>query len=359
MDAVPNIMPLHTLVAESWNYVQLEAIKFSYIWTCAEYVHNEDIESMTEGGDTELTSPMFSYGVNDEPKFNLIFKFGGDDLNDDKYYSMYLKLVSSHKNDVEAQFKFAFINANGEKVNEMESKGICLFRPGQSNGRRKFMQCDHFRNNDSLIDNNILRIFCEVTVYQKSVLFEAPKSSLSDDLGHLVDDEEFSDVTLSVNGYDYKVHKNILSARSPVFAAMFKSETEERSYGKVIITDVDNDVLKEMLRFIYTGRSLSLNNMAEELLIAADKYQLETLKGECQETLRMKLSIANAPKILVLAEELRADQLKSRTIDFITTHVSDVMETAAFQNLFNTHPQLIEEAFRALATKSMPNTPEL
>lgn len=37
------------------------------------------------------------------------------------------------------------------------------------------------------------------------------------------------------------------------------------------ITDVDNEVLREMLRFIYTGKSGNLDKMADDLLAAADK----------------------------------------------------------------------------------------
>lgn len=65
----------------------------------------------------------------------------------------------------------------------------------------------------------------------------------------------------------------LFSARSPVFAAMFEHEMEERKQNKVAIIDVDQDVLKEMLRFIYTGKSPNLEKMADDLLAAADKVR--------------------------------------------------------------------------------------
>lgn len=61
------------------------------------------------------------------------------------------------------------------------------------------------------------------------------------------------------------------AAQSPVFMAMFEHEMEERKHNRVDIADVDADVLREMLRFIYTGRSASLDKMADDLLAAADK----------------------------------------------------------------------------------------
>lgn len=64
-------------------------------------------------------------------------------------------------------------------------------------------------------------------------------------------------------------------ARSPVFAAMFEHEMEERKQNRVAISDVDHDVLKEMLRFIYTGKAPNLEKMADDLLAAADKVIAE------------------------------------------------------------------------------------
>lgn len=49
---------------------------------------------------------------------------------------------------------------------------------------------------------------------------------------------------------------------------------EERKLNRVAITDVDHEVLKEMLRFIYTGKAPNLDKMADDLLAAADKVCL-------------------------------------------------------------------------------------
>lgn len=65
-----------------------------------------------------------------------------------------------------------------------------------------------------------------------------------------------------------------ISARSPVFQAMFEHEMEERKHNRVDITDVDHEVLREMLRFIYTGKASNLEKMADDLLAAADKVSL-------------------------------------------------------------------------------------
>jgi speckle-type POZ protein len=90
----------------------------------------------------------------------------------------------------------------------------------------------------------------------------------------------------------------------------------------VEITDVDNEVLKEMLRFIYTGKSTNLDKMADDLLAAADKYALDRLKVMCEEALCTSLSVENAADVLILADLHSADQLKAQAIDFINMYVT-------------------------------------
>jgi len=44
--------------------------------------------------------------------------------------------------------------------------------------------------------------------------------------------------------------------------------------NRVDISDVDPDVFKEMMGFIYTGKAPNLEKMADNLLAAADKVSL-------------------------------------------------------------------------------------
>ena len=45
--------------------------------------------------------------------------------------------------------------------------------------------------------------------------------------------------------------------------------------NRVEITDVDCEVMTEMLRYIYAGKAPNLEKMADELLVAADKVSYE------------------------------------------------------------------------------------
>ena len=57
------------------------------------------------------------------------------------------------------------------------------------------------------------------------------------------------------NPTSFEVHKTILIGRSEVFAAMLsKKEMTEAKTSSTVITDINPDPLKEMLRFIYTDQ---------------------------------------------------------------------------------------------------------
>ena len=134
-------------------------------------------------------------------------------------------------------------------------------------------------------------------------------------------------------GKEFKAHKNILSARSPVFKAMFRHDTKEHKENRVQIADCNPDTVEEMLQFIYTGEAPRLKEMAHSLFVIADKYQLERLKKMCEGALWEKLDVQNAVDTLLLAITHDLVELKRSCIQFITTHISKVMKTEGWGKL--------------------------
>ena len=61
--------------------------------------------------------------------------------------------------------------------------------------------------------------------------------------------------------------------RSPVFRAMFDHDMLESCQRHVDIPDISIDVMKDLVRFIYTGVAPNLETLAPELLAAADKVR--------------------------------------------------------------------------------------
>lgn len=130
----------------------------------------------------------------------------------------------------------------------------------------------------------------------------------------------YSDVTLVCGHKEFPVHKAILSARSKVFQAMFEHKMLETERSRVEIEDIDGDIMLEILRFIYTGKAPNMDKLADALLSAADKYCLERLKVQCEETLCTTIDRDNVADTLILADLHCATQLRQQAIDFINTH---------------------------------------
>ena len=87
----------------------------------------------------------------------------------------------------------------------------------------------------------------------------------------MLEKDEFTDVTIVAGGGEFRAHKCIMAARSSVFAAMFKHNFIEKQESTVTITDLNYDVLQELLKYIYTAKVDSLNLYAADLLAAGDK----------------------------------------------------------------------------------------
>ena len=127
-----------------------------------------------------------------------------------------------------------------------------------------------------------------------------------------------SDVTFNILGRKFAAHKNILTMRSPVFAAMFRHPTKEMQSNQVEVKDVDHDVFQEILRFIYTGKTQStvMDKMAPGFFAAADKYLMEDLKIQCETHLIRQMSAENCLELLSLTTHHPAEHLKKYAIDY-------------------------------------------
>uniref|UniRef100_A0A8C6WAW1 Speckle-type POZ protein n=1 Tax=Nannospalax galili TaxID=1026970 RepID=A0A8C6WAW1_NANGA len=313
-------------VAESWCYTQIKVMKFSYLWTINNFSFCQE-----EMGEV-IKSSIFSSGANDKLKWYLQVNPKGLDEESKDYLSLYLLLVSCPKSEVQAKFKFSILNAKGEETKATESKDW---------GFKKFIRRDFLLEEaNGLSPDDKLTLFCEVGVVQDSVNISGQNTM------NMVKVPEYC--CLCVAGQEFQAHKAILAARSPVLSAVFEHEMEESKKNRVEMNDVEPEVFKEMMCFIYTGMAPNLDRMADDLVAAADKYALEHLnEGH------------NAAKNFILAHLHSADQLKTQAVDFINYHASDVLETCGFVNggvtsMVVSHPHLVAEAHCALASAQCP-----
>ena len=94
--------------------------------------------------------------------------------------------------------------------------------------------------------------------------------------------------------------------------------------------------------------------MAQHLLEAADRYDMQRLKLICEDKLCRHLDVSNAATTLVLAEQHNCQGLKEACIEFFRSPdaLEAVMETDGFDHLTKSFPALMRELIFKLATRS-------
>jgi hypothetical protein len=177
-----------------------------------------------------------------------------------------------------------------------------------------------------------------VTIKMVNMISETkPPQCLSQSLRWLHDnaDTTKSDVHFRFPGSSatVKAHQNILMARSPYFKAMFESEMSEAQSGSILIEDVSDDIMKELIAFIYTNEFSSdrvVSSHAQELLLASMRFELGDAAAICVEYLAKTLSTKNVSSLLVLADANNVVDLKKRCIDFAVSECPDIFYELAF-----------------------------
>lgn len=144
------------------------------------------------------------------------------------------------------------------------------------------------------------------------------------DLVRLLDEEKYTDFVIRVSGEDIKVHRNILAFNSKFFENMFDSGMIEAQTGCVEVADFTPETIRAMLRYIYSGKLEDINDDEKKeslfysyLLIAADKYQIDDLKEDCESILCNLITPDTADDLMNLALTYRTEALKKKLACFL------------------------------------------
>ena len=225
-----------------------------------------------------------------------------DEAPDMNYFT--IKLMSlNNASSVIARIRMCILNGRGEKHIDWTK-----FEQFSSNYETEFQRSlvnHHFDDSD-------LTICLDIDI-QADDMDDHLTMTSSDDLGRLLVDDILSDVVLRVGEQKFPVHRAILAAKSPVFRAMFTSNMKEAVAEEILIEDMEPDVMKELLRCVYTDQVPV--ECGCDMLIAFDRFGLTNLFEQCQESLT--ITVENALKIFAEAEELNAKRLKLRILKFL------------------------------------------
>ncbi|XP_061386077.1 speckle-type POZ protein-like [Musca vetustissima] len=318
----------------AWYCDRVTVARIQYLWIIENFCAIKN----------KVDSPVFTDETEGKIKWQIVL------TKTDGQIVLLVKMVSSNQSCVKFKLKLKIVKLNGDlddslgKWNGNGSLQGSLIYP------RKITLSDVRNPARQLLINGALQIRCELTM-MVDVIHSSPweglhsvGSALHQRMATLLNTGKFSDVTLVVKGEELYAHKAILSLRSSVFAAMFDHESmTENKTNQILINDFEPDVIKEMLTYMYSDGAPNIHSMAGELLAAADKYDVEQLKGLCESVLNKEISNETVLPTLVLADQHSADVLKKRCFHYIKLNLSSIVFTNEWKTMLNNYQELIHE----------------
>jgi len=152
----------------------------------------------------------------------------------------------------------------------------------------------------------------------------------------LYDKEIYSDLTINVDGKEIKSHKIVIAAQTDYWGDL-------QDVPSITIDDVPFKIVDVVLRWMYTDffDPKSEDSVVINVLSAAIKFNLSTLKERCEHLLIGRLDIDNCVKIYQFAEKENLEKLRdecaelvaARWNDFTAQHFTDMDATLLYKML--------------------------
>lgn len=340
--------------ADTWATTELQVVHSTFEWCIKNFQYYNG-----KVGET-LFSPTFTVGNNCDSIWGLNFYPDGETMSPD-HLSLFVQLVQSYHETIVVEYRFSLLNGDREPAYKTNWSPKTEFYQNLSLGYSNFISKTFLlANMDDLLPNDTLTIFCEIKAcfgklnnassHNKLIQpsFHSEREACSD-YYKLLQSGKFSDVRLTTNGKKFNVHKGILAARSSFFENLFEQHPATENRLQIFeISNFDDAVMEEVLRYIYCGKIQNISSLGGKILDAAAKFKLKGLKDLCEEKFANSLNFKNATTLLLTAENYKAIKLKTAAVEFIASNMNTIMDTEEYKELQTTHPHLINEVVTAM-----------
>ncbi|KAL5247088.1 hypothetical protein ACHWQZ_G019076 [Mnemiopsis leidyi] len=188
-------------------------------------------------------------------------------------------------------------------------------------------------------------------VFEKSVLkseppgLTEPRAAPNNDISYMAQDyakqileimndlrkiKKFCNVVLIVNDAEILAHKSVLAASSTFFRAMFESKQAENQSASVTISGISEVIVKELIKFAYTGNIAVGRDNVKDLLSAASSLKFLPVRDACCDFLHRHFSASNTVGIRYFALLEDCTELVQKAEDFIARNFTDVAKSEEF-----------------------------
>jgi len=282
-------------------------------------------------------------------------------------YKNYTSVFLFNYNDENVIVKCSIMTLDSKKKRNLESKKYMHMQEIEavkSWGWDTFF--DRTKEIAKHVHNDTLGIVFDVTVAAK-VEFIEPENCLnkieslsknfhqdqmSNDFGLLYSNKDFADVTITCGNKKFECHKITLSSRSPVFKAMFTSNSNEQNMGMVSIEikNMNSKVLENLLQYIYSCETPDIDELAKELYVAANEYQIEKLKELSEVKLCTNVKADNCMELLIFGDKYEATNLKTTALRFVAQNMTEIDVDECRKTLIS-NPSLLFELMNIMLPK--------
>jgi speckle-type POZ protein len=240
----------------------------------------------------------------------LSFYPNGSRSESSDFISLILNLDQELAQPVKVHLDFSFIHHDLPlSLGQAPARIRAVIARDFSTGARSWGQ-HKFMKREALKDDSFIVRYDIIIADPLAPFIEVPSSNMCQHFTKLLETKVGTDVTFMIDGETFVAHRCILAARSPVFMAELFGPMKEGTTDDVIhIKDMEASVFKALLRFIYAdsmpkmeearevGESRAEAMWLQNLLVAADRYDLQRLKSMCEERLAKHIDLRSVTTV--------------------------------------------------------------
>ncbi|CAM0870925.1 unnamed protein product [Alopecurus aequalis] len=337
----------------------------SYVFKIHGYSRGKELFKVGE----HVDSPRYSVGG-----YNWVLCYYPNGINASHAGCAVLVLVSVDAKNVKAKVRFNILDKDGVPAPVYIRPLKDIITPRQHRIVAFIISQASLEQSAHIIDDR-LSIRCDLTVMKGLCSEETmgnqfvvvPPSDLHCHFGNLLESMDGADVTFHVRGEKFLAHRIVLAARSSVFKAELLGAMMENVGSPIEIHEMEPDVFKCLLHFIYTDSLPALEMtsdqgeahrdvvMAGHLLVAADRYNVERLKLMCEHKLCSRIDANMVATSLALADQHNCNGLKEACLQFLASpsNLEAMMASDGYEHLKRSCPSALKEFIARLLPVEM------
>ena len=143
----------------------------------------------------------------------------------------------------------------------------------------------------------------------------------------------FCDVIICIDGREFRCHRNVLSAFSPYFRAMFSSAMQEAKMDRIDIHEVDLPMFELLIDFAYSGRVTINEDNVKSLLATANFFEVLSVRDACCKYIGQHLNETNCISIFTVSDQHFCVNLRQKVKRFILANFEIVHIQPEFVSL--------------------------